>query len=378
MRSQQPEPPCKPAGGRSPRRDVTGAGELDAAAKSAALELRIRPAGGARLRAGSRCRDAHRLAVAGGAGSGADRQPRLAAGGRTSWRRSEPSRARASSIFPAFSGGAPRTPRWWWAWLRERSVAARLRRRCPSALLRPLDAALSVVHGGGARVPIVSVGQPAARVRAARLLLAFAATGAARPLPVPFVAFKLYFESGIAKWQSPVHDWQDGSAMTAYYETAPLPTRLAFYAHHLPVWWHHLESRATLALELVVPFCIFGPRRTRLVAGVRVHAVSDPQRLHRQLRLLLLPGLGAAPVPSRRRRPGTPLGKAARPPAVRGPARADCGSLAAPERPLAGPRSRRRLRRDFAGRRHAPVRRARHPASGSPDPHSSSMNGCGW
>ena len=34
--------------------------------------------------------------------------------------------------------------------------------------------------------------------------------------------------------------------MTYYYETAPLPTWLAFTAHHLPVWWHHLESRATL------------------------------------------------------------------------------------------------------------------------------------
>jgi hypothetical protein len=80
--------------------------------------------------------------------------------------------------------------------------------------------------------------------------------------------FKLYFESGIAKWQSPLHDWHDGSAMTYYYETAPLPTALAFYAHNLPAWWHHLESRATLVLELVVPFAIFGPRRARLGAAV--------------------------------------------------------------------------------------------------------------
>jgi hypothetical protein len=80
--------------------------------------------------------------------------------------------------------------------------------------------------------------------------------------------FKLYFESGIAKWQSPLHDWHDGSAMTFYYETAPLPTRLAFFAHHLPAWWHHLESRATLVLELVVPFGIFGPRPARLLAAV--------------------------------------------------------------------------------------------------------------
>ena len=94
-----------------------------------------------------------------------------------------------------------------------------------------------------------------------------------RPAPVVhflfrLVLFKLYFESGIAKWQSTLGDWQDGSAMTYYYETAPLPTWLAFTAHHLPVWWHHLESRATLALELGVPFLIFGPRRARLSAAV--------------------------------------------------------------------------------------------------------------
>jgi hypothetical protein len=78
------------------------------------------------------------------------------------------------------------------------------------------------------------------------------------------ILFKLYFESGIAKWQSHLHDWQDGSAMVYYYETAPLPAHLAWYAHHLPVWWHHLESWATLGFELVLPFFFFGPRKVRL------------------------------------------------------------------------------------------------------------------
>ena len=101
------------------------------------------------------------------------------------------------------------------------------------------------------------------------LLAAFLRTDG--PAPVAhflfrLVLFKLYFESGIAKWGSPLRDWHDGSAMTYYYETAPLPTWLAWYAHHLPVWWHHFESRATLVLELVLPFAIFGPRRLRLVA----------------------------------------------------------------------------------------------------------------
>jgi len=75
--------------------------------------------------------------------------------------------------------------------------------------------------------------------------------------------FKLYFESGLAKWQSPIGDWQDGSAMTFYYETAPLPTRLAWYAHHLPTAWHHFESIFTLFFELALPFAIFGPRLFR-------------------------------------------------------------------------------------------------------------------
>ena len=93
-----------------------------------------------------------------------------------------------------------------------------------------------------------------------------------RPAPLAHLMlrallFKLYFESGLAKWQSPLHDWRDGSAMSFYYETAPLPTALAWYAHHLPRGWHAFESYATLAMELVLPFGIFGPRRIRLGAA---------------------------------------------------------------------------------------------------------------
>lgn len=78
--------------------------------------------------------------------------------------------------------------------------------------------------------------------------------------------FKLYFESGLAKWNSALGDWQSGAAMTLYYETAPLPTALAWFAHHLPVWWHHLESWGALVLELLIPLFIFGPRTLKRVA----------------------------------------------------------------------------------------------------------------
>ena len=92
-----------------------------------------------------------------------------------------------------------------------------------------------------------------------------------RPAPWAHVLFrillfKLYWESGLAKWQSYAGDWQDGSAMTFYYETAPLPAWPAWYAHHLPVWWHHLESWGTLVIELVVPLLIFAPRPLKLLS----------------------------------------------------------------------------------------------------------------
>jgi hypothetical protein len=78
--------------------------------------------------------------------------------------------------------------------------------------------------------------------------------------------FKLYFESGLAKYQSYLGDWKDGSAMSFYYETAPLPTALAWYAHQLPAAWHAIESRGALVLELVVPVFVFLPRPFRLTA----------------------------------------------------------------------------------------------------------------
>jgi lipase maturation factor 1 len=102
------------------------------------------------------------------------------------------------------------------------------------------------------------------------LLAALLPTGRPAPLVhllLRLVAFKLYFESGLAKWQSGIGDWNDGSAMTFYYQTSPLPAWLGYFAHHLPAAWHHFESWLVLGGELLVPFALFGPRRARLGAA---------------------------------------------------------------------------------------------------------------
>jgi len=90
----------------------------------------------------------------------------------------------------------------------------------------------------------------------------------ARLLLVKVLLFKIFFESGVAKALSGVGDWWSGEAMTLYYETAPIPTALGWFAHHLPEGWHRIESWWTLFFELIVPFAIFGPRRARLAAAV--------------------------------------------------------------------------------------------------------------
>jgi len=78
--------------------------------------------------------------------------------------------------------------------------------------------------------------------------------------------FKLYLESGIAKAQSHLGDWFDGSAMSFYYETAPLPAWPAWYFHHLPDAWHSLESWGAMGLEGLGAFLILGNRTCRLAA----------------------------------------------------------------------------------------------------------------
>ncbi len=77
--------------------------------------------------------------------------------------------------------------------------------------------------------------------------------------------FRIYFESGIAKILGHDPQWRDFSAMDQYYQNGPLPTWIAWYAHQLPHAFHAATAFLTLALELVLIFAIFLPRRSRIV-----------------------------------------------------------------------------------------------------------------
>ncbi len=74
---------------------------------------------------------------------------------------------------------------------------------------------------------------------------------------------RLHVESGLAKLLSGDPSWRDLTALVTYYETAPLPTWLGWFAHQLPVVVHQLGALFTLVVEIALPWGIWGPRTIR-------------------------------------------------------------------------------------------------------------------
>ncbi len=76
--------------------------------------------------------------------------------------------------------------------------------------------------------------------------------------------FRIYFESGVAKVIGGDPEWRNFTAMDEYYQNGPLPTWIGWYMQHLPHWFHASTVFATLALELVLVWMLFLPRRWRI------------------------------------------------------------------------------------------------------------------
>jgi hypothetical protein len=85
-----------------------------------------------------------------------------------------------------------------------------------------------------------------------------------------WLLFRLMFLSGAVKLASGDSTWRDLTALTFHYETQPLPTPLAWYAHQLPAWFHRAACAVMFALELIVPFGLGAPRRFRHAAALLI------------------------------------------------------------------------------------------------------------
>jgi predicted DCC family thiol-disulfide oxidoreductase YuxK len=82
-----------------------------------------------------------------------------------------------------------------------------------------------------------------------------------------WLMFRFMFLSGAVKLLSGDPTWANLSALSYYFQTAPLPTRLAWYAHHLPPEVLKACTIGTFVIEIGLPFLIFFPRRLRFVAA---------------------------------------------------------------------------------------------------------------
>src|SRR5258706_315519 len=77
---------------------------------------------------------------------------------------------------------------------------------------------------------------------------------------MPWLVFRLHVESGLAKILLGDPTWRDLTALAIYYETAPLPTWVGWWAHQLPMGVHRLASASMYLVELGLPFLLLGPR----------------------------------------------------------------------------------------------------------------------
>jgi lipase maturation factor 1 len=81
-----------------------------------------------------------------------------------------------------------------------------------------------------------------------------------------WLLFRLIFMSGCVKLLSGDATWRDLTALIFHYETQPLPTWVAWYAHQLPGSFQKAACVAMFGMEFLAPFLILLPRRGRLVA----------------------------------------------------------------------------------------------------------------
>jgi predicted DCC family thiol-disulfide oxidoreductase YuxK len=82
-----------------------------------------------------------------------------------------------------------------------------------------------------------------------------------------WLLFRFMFMSGVVKLSSGDPNWWNLTALHYHFLTQPLPTALAWYAAHLPAEALTFATGATFMVELVLPFCIFLPRRLRFAAA---------------------------------------------------------------------------------------------------------------
>ncbi len=89
-----------------------------------------------------------------------------------------------------------------------------------------------------------------------------------------WLCFRLVFGSGVVKLASGDDAWAGLTALRFHFETQPLPTALAWYAHQLSDGFLRLATAGMFAVELVISWLVFLPRRARSIAAAAMIALQ--------------------------------------------------------------------------------------------------------
>lgn len=81
-----------------------------------------------------------------------------------------------------------------------------------------------------------------------------------------WLAFRVMFGAGLIKLRGDAC-WRDLTCLDFHFETQPLPNPLSPLFHHLPHAVHASGVVFNHLCELVLPFCLFAPRRVRMPAA---------------------------------------------------------------------------------------------------------------
>ncbi|CUI16714.1 hypothetical protein PNK_1097 [Candidatus Protochlamydia naegleriophila] len=85
---------------------------------------------------------------------------------------------------------------------------------------------------------------------------------------INLLLFRFHFQAGAVKLQSHDSTWADFTALAYHYQTQPIPNTQAWYVHKFPLWFHKLSAGLMFAIELIVPFALFGTDGMRAVVFV--------------------------------------------------------------------------------------------------------------
>lgn len=82
-----------------------------------------------------------------------------------------------------------------------------------------------------------------------------------------FLIFRIMLGAGLIKIRG-ADCWTELTCLVTHYKTQPVPNPLVAMFDSMPLWFHQLGALFNHLCELILPFCVFGPRLARRIAGV--------------------------------------------------------------------------------------------------------------